>query len=104
MPSLEVLSHYWRAFAMNALSIKRGAKKGSKQSKVHLSKRQVEKFIQEKVEETKRKEAVKRFGLTNERALDRACSIRRLAQGERRSDHENKKRTLNYSSTLTLYA
>jgi hypothetical protein len=55
-----------------ALSIKRGAKKGSKQSKVRLSKRQVEKFIQENGEDTTRKEAVERFGLTNEKALDRA--------------------------------
>ena len=61
-----------------ALAIKRGAKKGSKQSKVHLSKRQVEidlpDFIRKNGEDTTRKEAVERFGLTNERALDRALA------------------------------
>ena len=57
-----------------ALSIPLGRPKGSKQSKVRLSKRQVEKFIQENGEDTTRKEAVKRFGLTNQRALDRALA------------------------------
>lgn len=61
-----------------ALAIKRGAKKGSKQSKVRLSKRQIEidlpNFIRENGEDTTRLAAVKRFGLTNERALDRALA------------------------------
>jgi hypothetical protein len=61
-----------------ALSIKRGAKKGSKQSKARLSKRQVEvdlpKFIRENGEETTRKQAAERFGLNNEKAFDRALA------------------------------
>jgi hypothetical protein len=61
-----------------ALTIRRGAKKGSKHSKVYLSKRQVEvdlpKFIRENGEDTTRKEAAERFGLTNEKALDRALA------------------------------
>lgn len=61
-----------------ALQIKRGAKKGSKQSKVYLSKRQVEidlpKFIRENGEDTTRKQAATRLRLNNERALDRALA------------------------------
>jgi len=61
-----------------ALSIPRGRRKGSKQSKVYLSKRQVEvnlpAFIRENGDDTTRKEAAKRFGLTNEKALDRALA------------------------------
>lgn len=61
-----------------ALSIKPGAKKGSKQSKVYLSRRQVEidlpKFIRENGEDTTRKEAAELFGLTNAKALDRALA------------------------------
>ena len=59
----------------NALSITPGAKKGSKHSKVRLSRKQVEidlpKFIRENGEDTTRKEAAKRFGMPNEKALDR---------------------------------
>jgi hypothetical protein len=61
-----------------ALQIKRGAKKGSKQSKVYLSKRQVEfdlpNFIRENGEDTTRKQAATRLRLNNERALDRALA------------------------------
>lgn len=61
-----------------ALSIPRGRRKGSKQSKVHLSKSQVEvdlpRFIRENGEDTTRKQAARRFGLTNEKALDRALA------------------------------
>lgn len=61
-----------------ALQIKPGAKKGSKHSKVHLSRKQVEidlpKFIRDNGEETTRKEAAERFGLNNEKALDRALA------------------------------
>jgi len=61
-----------------ALSIRRGAKTGSKQSKARLSKRQVEidlpKFIRENGEDTTRKRAAQRFGLANDKALDRALA------------------------------
>lgn len=61
-----------------ALSIQRGAKRGSKHSKVHLSKKQVKfdlpDFIRENGEETTRKQAAQRFGLNNEKALDRALA------------------------------
>lgn len=61
-----------------ALSIPLGRRKGSKQSKGYLSKRQVEfdlpKFIRENGEDTTRKQAAERFGLNNEKALDRALA------------------------------
>lgn len=61
-----------------ALSIPRGRRKGSKQSKARLTKRQVDVdlpvFIRENGEDTTRKEAAKRFGFTNEKAFDRALA------------------------------
>jgi hypothetical protein len=69
-----------RADKSKALSIKRGAKTGSKQSKHSLSKRQVDidlpQYIRENGDETTRKEAAKRFGFSNEKAFDRALAQR----------------------------
>lgn len=61
-----------------ALSIPLGRRKGSKQSKVSLSKRQVEvdlpKFIRDNGSDTTRKQAAAWLRLNNEKALDRALA------------------------------
>jgi hypothetical protein len=61
-----------------ALSIPLGRKKGSKQSKVRLSKRHVEvdllKFIQDNGGDITRKQAAEWLRLNNEKALDRALA------------------------------
>lgn len=61
-----------------ALSIPRGRRKGSKQSKVRLSKRHVEvdllQFIRDNGSDTTRKQAAAWLRLNNEKALDRALA------------------------------
>lgn len=67
-----------RADKREALSIKRGAKTGSKHSKHSLTKTQVEfdlpRFIRENGEDTTRKQAAERFGFPNEKGFDRALA------------------------------